>query len=350
MKYLEDCEESFNEVIESIKQTNLSRSKFPKLIIGTGLSLVYKLPGMWQLAKKLEEEFDESTDYEIKKIWNDRKADIFRLGLEAGLSTINLSNKKEKDYVSEIKNITTKFILEKEIEFMEDIYNKQTGFKSILRYLKNSKSCNNGILDIMTLNYDRTIEIVCDSLKMKVITGFKGNIIKHFNDIYIRDLSKDEFDVRLFKPHGSLNWMKNNSEVIETNDNLRLLNNIENIHIITPGSSKYEMCTTNLIFNSMRESFGETLIRGSNYSLFIFGYGFNDEHFNVILYSKFEELPTLIISKFVKKEVIDKGLSNNNVTIIFEDNGENYMIYKKKKHLLKNSLWDINIFAQVFFE
>ncbi len=350
MNYLEEYEDEFNDVIESIKQNNLSRSKFPKLIIGTGLSVVYNLPGMWKLAKELECQFEKITDQEIKYIWEEKKEDIFNLGLEAGLSTINLSNQKEREFVSEIKNITIKLILEKEIELMDDTYNKKTGFKSLLKYLKNTASFNNGILDIMTLNYDRTIEIVCDSLKMKIITGFKGNIIKHFNDIYIRSMTKNEFDVRLFKPHGSLNWIENDLDVIETNDNLRLLNNFKNIHIITPGSSKYEMCTTNFIFNSMRENFYEILNRSLNYSLLIFGYGFNDEHFNVILYSKFEEVPTLIISKFVKEEIIDKGLTNSNVTILFEDNGRSQMIYKKKKYLLKKPLWDINVFADVFFE
>lgn len=350
MEYLEDSEENYNELIESIKQNNLSRCKFPKLIIGTGLSAIYKLPGMWELANELEGKFDKHTDCEIQNIWNQKKADIFKSGLEAGLSTINLNNKKEREFVIEIKNITSRFILNREIKLMDEIYSKQTGFKSMLKYLKNTASCNNGNLDIMTLNYDRTIEIVCDSLKIGVVTGFTGNLICHFNDALLRKLPKKDFNVRLFKPHGSLNWIQNESEIIKTNDNLRLLKNYKDIHIITPGSSKYEMCTTNFIFNIMRENFDEILIRSPNYSLLIFGYGFNDEHFNVTLYSKFNDVPTLIISKYVKEEVINKGLTNSNLTILFEENGENYIIYKKKKYLLKNALWDINVFANIFFE
>lgn len=94
---------------------------------------------------------------------------------------------------------------------MDEIYNRETGFRSLLNYLRNSVSCNNIIIDTMTLNYDRSIEIVCDSLKIKAITGFKGNIMNHYSDTYIRDINKKEFDVRLFKSHGSLNWIENDA-------------------------------------------------------------------------------------------------------------------------------------------
>lgn len=349
MEYIEDLEDNFNDIIEEIKQNNLSRNKFPKLIIGTGLSIVYKIPGMKKLAEELDNNFSKISDYEIKCIWQQRKDKIFQLGLEAGLETINLSNEKEKEFVRELKNITTKFILKKEIDTIEDIYNAKTGFKTLLSYLKNSISCNKTCIDIMTLNYDRIIEIVCDSIELNVLTGFKGNIVKKFRESYMRNIDSKLFDVRLFKPHGSLNWIESNSSVLETNDNLRLLNNIDNIHIITPGSSKYEMCTTNYLFNSMRENFCELLNKSINYSLFIFGYGFNDEHFNVILYSKFEEVPTIIISKYVKSEVIQMALYNSRITILYEDNGNNYMIYKKKKYLTRSSLWDINVFADLMF-
>lgn len=349
MEYIEDLEDDFNDIIEDIKQNNLSRNKFPKLIIGTGLSIVYKIPGMEKLAKELDNNFIEISDYEIKCIWQKRKDKIFKLGLEAGLETINLSNEKEKEFVREVKKITTKFILKKEIDIIDDIYNAKTGFKTLMSYLKNSISCNKTFIDIMTLNYDRIIEIVCDSIDLNVSTGFKGNIVKKFNESYIRSIDSKLFDVRLFKPHGSLNWIERTSSVIETNDNLRLLNNIDNIHIITPGSSKYEMCITNYLFNSMRENFCELLNKSINYSLFIFGYGFNDEHFNVILYSKFEEVPTIIISKYVKSEVIQMALHNSKLTILYEENGDNYMIYKKKKYLTRNSLWDINVFADLMF-
>ena len=45
-KHLEIHSEIFDEIVEDIKQRNLSRNRMPKLIIGTGLSIVYGIPGM----------------------------------------------------------------------------------------------------------------------------------------------------------------------------------------------------------------------------------------------------------------------------------------------------------------
>ena len=39
--HLEMHSEIFDEIVEDIKQRNLSRNRMPKLIIGTGLSIVY---------------------------------------------------------------------------------------------------------------------------------------------------------------------------------------------------------------------------------------------------------------------------------------------------------------------
>ena len=43
---LETQSDYFNEIIEDIKQRNLSRNNMPKLIVGTGLSIIYGIPGM----------------------------------------------------------------------------------------------------------------------------------------------------------------------------------------------------------------------------------------------------------------------------------------------------------------
>lgn len=46
VEYLNIDSDVFDEIVEDIKKNNLSRSNMPKLIIGTGLSLIYGVPGM----------------------------------------------------------------------------------------------------------------------------------------------------------------------------------------------------------------------------------------------------------------------------------------------------------------
>lgn len=203
----------------------------------------------------------------------------------------------------------------------------------------------------MTPNYDRIIEIVCDSLKINVITGFEGQNICTFNS-HILKKPQDTYNihkkfwVRLFKPHGSLNWLKVNGDTILSNDNMRLHNNSDDIEIITPGSSKYKAGMINPTYRSMREDFNEILDEDNSYSLFIFGYGFNDQHFDNVLFDYFNH-NTLIISKFIKPSVIEMSLRNTKLTLFYEYNKKNYMIYKGKKYEIEDKMWDINIFTSV---
>ena len=53
MEHLEIHSENFDEIVEDIKQRNLSRNNMPKIIVGTGLSVIYGVPGMKKLAEHL---------------------------------------------------------------------------------------------------------------------------------------------------------------------------------------------------------------------------------------------------------------------------------------------------------
>ena len=46
MEYLEIHSEIFDDIVEDIKQRNLSRNNMPKINVGTELSVIYGVPGM----------------------------------------------------------------------------------------------------------------------------------------------------------------------------------------------------------------------------------------------------------------------------------------------------------------
>lgn len=52
-KNLNIVSDTFGEIIEEIKQRNLSKHNMPKLIVETGLSMIYGVPGMGELADYL---------------------------------------------------------------------------------------------------------------------------------------------------------------------------------------------------------------------------------------------------------------------------------------------------------
>lgn len=67
VEYLKWDSDLFDEIVEDIKQKNLSRSNMPKIVVGTGLSLTYGVPGMKALAQHLNEEICQFTDADLKK-------------------------------------------------------------------------------------------------------------------------------------------------------------------------------------------------------------------------------------------------------------------------------------------
>ena len=88
MEYLEVHSEIFDDIVEDIKQRNLSRNNMPKIIVGTGLSVIYGVPGMKKLAEHLAKEITQSSDEHLKEIWKNHCDEIEANGLEAGLANL----------------------------------------------------------------------------------------------------------------------------------------------------------------------------------------------------------------------------------------------------------------------
>lgn len=339
----------FDEIVEDIKRKNLSKDNMPKLIVGTGLSVIYGVPGMKELAKHLNKEINKSKDADLKKMWSIRYADISKNGLEAGLANLTA---EESALVDAIKSITAKYILKSEEKLHPKMLESDTGFSKLLEYLSGTVSANKKIIDIMTPNYDRIIEIVCDRLGIGVITGFVGSVHCTFDKSLLKQPEvryncKRRTWVRLFKPHGSINWINEGGNDYLTNDYRILNEKSEFIDIVTPGSSKYRESLTNKTFNYMREEFNELLSSEENYSLLIYGYGFNDKHFDISLIDSFEK-NVLILAREVKQEIINEAIKRRNITVFYHEGDKEYMIYKTKKYIIDLPLWDIEHFADIF--
>lgn len=131
--------------------------------------------------------------------------------------------------------------------------------------------------------------------------------------------------VCIFKPHGSVNWIKKCDKEYQINDYHLLKDNKVNIDIVAPGRSKYEVGMVNDIFRSHREIFNE-LISDSR------------KDFSTI-----------------KHSFVIKALQHENWTLFYHDVDDekdvldkDYMIYKCKKYIINQPLWDMDIFTDTF--
>lgn len=345
----------FDAIVEDIKKKNLSKVNPPKIVVGTGLSASMGVPGMKALAKELDKKFSSHKKKSMSDAWKRVENAVKKDGLENGLSLISDS---DEDFIEEIKKITACYILEKERNLQDKIYRNDSGFSSLMKYLKASWSVNNCVLDIMTPNYDRIIEIICDRLRIPIVTGFVGEVFQTFDQNVLRLVEtkcthRTGMIVRLFKPHGSLNWIANGRDILLSNDQSRLKENIENVEIVTPGNSKYKAGLTVNIFREMREVFHEVLERQNDYSLLIYGYGFNDPQFDMVLKNIMEadnNVNVLIISMEVKQEILEIAQRNSKISVFFQNGVTKManMIYKGKQYEIDEELWNLEKFVSIF--
>mgnify|MGYP000921394990 FL=1 len=90
-----------------------------------------------------------------------------------------------------------------------------------------------------------------------------------------------------------------------------------------------------------------------NFSIFIYGYGFNDQHFNTVFEDTQKDV--VVLTRTIKKSFLDRAMKNENWTLFYkyEDKEENakegnYMVYKGKKYNINKELWNINVFSETF--
>ena len=345
----------FEPIFTDIKERYLSSTNFPKMIIGTGLSIAMNIPGMSKLTEKLEETFENIDDLGLKEKWNKYKGQIKDEGLEAALLEVPPN---EELFIEKIRLITSEFILDEEYDKHGNMFEHTSGFEKLLKYLVGTVSVNNPVIDIMTPNYDRIIELICDKLKLPATLGFLGNMYQTFNENILKHpheyFSKNHPLVRLFKPHGSVNWIKKNDREYQINDYNLLKRNSQYIDIIAPGSMKYKLGMVNDIFRYHREIFNELITDSKkNYSIFIYGYGFNDQHFNSVF--KDTQKDVVVLTRTIKQPFLKRAMEKENWTLFYkcedkEDSAEegSYMVYKGRRYPINRELWDIDVFSETF--
>ena len=163
-------------------------------------------------------------------------------------------------------------------------------------------------INIFTTNNDLFNESALDSLNIHYINGFSGGLKKYFNPAFFNytyskrmDTSLEKFEpvnnmVYLYKIHGSVNWVEDNSNA-NSYFNIRELAEIEEEYngttMIYPTPLKQNKSLGSPYVDLFRE-FQHKLLE-PNSVLFVLGYSFNDEHINDIIYRSLVTNSSLIL-------------------------------------------------------
>ena len=212
-------------------------------------------------------------------------------------------------------------------------------------------------VEVITPNYDRLIEFAVESAGWGVDTGFLGRIWGQHNPIESdksfakavvqhsktpKLLYRDR--VRLYKPHGSLDWFETASGVVCSSLPLsakRLL--------ITPGVSKYKH-GYDQPFDSHREGANAALDRAR--AILCVGYGFNDDHLQTHLTPLLKRgVPAVLLTHGLTEAAADViQASPNSIALIHHADGTAVVTSKGIETVPVEQWWDLEHFIKGVLE
>ncbi|WP_425273126.1 SIR2 family protein [Rathayibacter festucae] len=272
------------------------------IIIGSGASCAYGLPSMSDLAQHLLETIPgklPSEDQQSELEWT-RIASA--LADQSALETALGVNPLPDALVDLLMTEVGIRVARSEGAAIANIFGSEISpFGRLFAHILRSAQ----IVDVVTTNYDRLIEVQAARAGIRVDSMYYGHTVGRLN----AELSRDELlmtgtsivrssrtvllrprpHIRLSKPHGSLDWFEQGGDYFRTD--LAIPGSRQ---IIAPGGNKYRL-GYEVPFDQQRQRANQAIDAAA--SLLTVGYGFNDEHLQTHLERKFSQVPAVVISR-----------------------------------------------------
>lgn len=348
----------FKEVQQIFRQT-------PALLVGSGFSCGYGLPGMWALGAHLEAKVGPGlVTAEAQALWA-KSLSAIHDNLEAGLNTIPQGVAGREEIVAAIRDETAKLILASTEKAERDILALNATELAPVRLLKmlfSGAPQNSECLPVITTNYDTLIELFCDLAELALDTGFVGHRRRKpragslFQTQYSRSWAPEkrggmQIDhrpcktVRLHKPHGSISWLATEYGPVEVlnadSDAARA--------IVVPGPSKYQDALVNVLFDSMRTEMNGVIANAS--ALLCLGFGFNDDHLQGVIRGRLNSgMPMILLTRGKTPSIEEVLKAHPHVIGVFSDGSGSEIHWRGTTTHDASPLWQLDDFLKTFLE
>lgn len=309
----------------------------PLLMIGSGSSAPYGLPGMQELGEHLLQELDSK--YSGEGCWK-----VFRENLLAGqdLETALSDITFPPNILNDVKWETWSLISSRDFELFGRILFGHEEL-ALSKLLKKFYQTHPQKIDIITTNYDRVIEYACDLAQLPVANGFYGCYHKHFDKEFPLQES-----VNLVKVHGSLDVFCDTHGVAVSVPMLQ--KRVPGLvpEIITPGASKFAAVLT----GTPRQLLGAADERiGRAKSFLCIGYGFNDAQIQENILAKARTgIPVVVLTKEVSDHAAHL-LANNAQNYISIQEGKEKdtteVCMNREIEILDGTFWTVDGFMKI---
>lgn len=300
-------------------QSYISTPGLPLLILGSGASMNYGIPGMADLAKELKK--IRVTDVHDLSAWKQFLSHIDKYDLETTLLKVQLPESVERLVIER----TWEFISAADMKVFREkvVKNEEFPLVELLRYFFRT---SNKTVNIITTNYDRIAEYAASISDLHPFTYFLSGYFSSFvgeqDDCFTR-AKKCIGVANICKLHGSLDWFAVEAPYLTYRSiplQEKLLDGCSPC-IVTPGLNKFRR-TSQTPFRELFQISDDLINKAPSY--LCIGYGFNDEHVHPKVLENVTKNKRPLI-------VITKKLTDNIQKIITLQGAEKILIIEEGK-------------------
>lgn len=321
----------------------------PVLVIGSGASMAYGIPGMKQLCEHLVETVKVNENF--KPTWQKFIELSKEQGLEPALSQFYFELPPE--IVQQIQHSTWKLINDADCTVFSKLLEKKL-YLSLSKIIEHIFRSTHTYVNVVTTNYDRLVEYAANLAENCYFDGFQQGYFQtwkpQLRELQYRNLRNSAWiaarTVRVWKVHGSLDWFTNTRPIALPNT-FAIPAGFYPL-IITPGLQKYEL-THEEPFRTIL-SCADNALQAAN-SFLCIGYGFNDKHIQPKLIENCHKKSTkiVVIARELTKSAKDFLFSENCKSFLaFEKSDNGTMVFSKEcltgTKLVDLNLWDLHHF------
>jgi hypothetical protein len=169
------------------------------------------------------------------------------------------------------------------------------------RFLQRMTLHGSGPIDIFCLNYDTCIEATLEAARLSYTDGFCGAQNAFFDPTMFDLLGERRLAFRLYKLHGSVNWVRDATGVVRRAAYPTV--DPASRAMVYPAEQKLVQ-TQYGVYETLLQRFRDRLrTRQRNNTLIVLGYSFGDEHINVAIEQSLHDMRgDLTVHAFVGPE------------------------------------------------
>ena len=277
-------------------------SKAPVIILGSGASAAYGIPGMPALKAHLLATAApiDATPNEITE-WEAFKKHLETVDIETALTDVRLPEAMTRHVVVS----TWDFLAPYDALVFQRLLENRKLFPLTRLYHHIFSSIHREI-NVVTPNYDLLAEYAADAGEMCHYTGFGYGHLRlrakaHTPKIHLG--GSPARTVNIWKVHGSFDWFRDKAGVVMALPSTNKRPTNADPVIVTPGIEKYRL-TYDEPFVSIKQ--GADLALQSASAYFCIGYGFNDTHMQTKLIDRCrtEAVPLVLITKQISPTAV----------------------------------------------